>query len=76
MEQDIYELFLRECKTQQKAGKEIKVSQSSISKMRSGERTIVFDKANALNFQNVTLHMLTYYNVLVKYFDYGFSIFN
>lgn len=48
MEQDIYELFLRECKTQQKAGKEIKVSQSSISKMRSGERTIVFDKAKRI----------------------------
>lgn len=48
MEHDIYELFLRECKTQQKAGNEIKISQSAISKMRSGERPIVFNTAERI----------------------------
>lgn len=48
MEHDTYELFLRECKTQQKASEEIKVSQSSISKMRSGERPIAFNTAERI----------------------------
>ncbi|WP_218814175.1 helix-turn-helix domain-containing protein [Rickettsiella endosymbiont of Dermanyssus gallinae] len=48
MEHDVFELFLRECKTQEKAADILKVSQSYISKMRSGERKICFDLAKKI----------------------------
>lgn len=48
MEQDVFELFLRECKTQERAADILKVSQSYINKMRSGERNICPDNARKI----------------------------